>query len=88
MLKAGPTGGRLRRPSSRRQQHDGTRLTGLTLQARSAAPYTSEADSPHWPVEHRERMFHHEQWVTVRRRRRGPIRQQYGDRGRLPFATT
>jgi hypothetical protein len=28
-LKAGPAGGRLRRPSSRRQQHDGHRGTGL-----------------------------------------------------------
>jgi hypothetical protein len=30
-LKAGPAGGRLRRPSSRRQRHDGHRGTGLTL---------------------------------------------------------
>jgi hypothetical protein len=30
-LKAGPAGGRLRRPSSRRQRHDGHRRTGLTL---------------------------------------------------------
>jgi hypothetical protein len=28
-LKAGPAGGRLRRPSSRRQRHDGRRGTGL-----------------------------------------------------------
>jgi hypothetical protein len=34
MLKAGPAGGRLRRPSSRRQQHDGHRGTDLTLHAR------------------------------------------------------
>jgi hypothetical protein len=27
-LKAGPAGGRLRRPSSRRQRHDGDRGTG------------------------------------------------------------
>ena len=33
-LKAGPAGGRLRRPSSRRQCHDGHRGTGLTLRAR------------------------------------------------------
>jgi hypothetical protein len=33
-LKAGPAGGRLRRPSSRRQPHDGHRETGLTLHAR------------------------------------------------------
>jgi hypothetical protein len=31
ILKAGPAGGRLRRPSSRRQRHDGNRGTGLTL---------------------------------------------------------
>jgi hypothetical protein len=31
-LKAGPAGGRLRRPSSRRQRHDGHRGTGLTFQ--------------------------------------------------------
>jgi hypothetical protein len=30
-LKAGPAGGRLRRPSSRRQRHDGHRGAGLTL---------------------------------------------------------
>jgi hypothetical protein len=30
-VKAGPAGGRLRRPSSRRQRHDGHRGTGLTL---------------------------------------------------------
>jgi hypothetical protein len=30
-LKAGPAGGRLRRPSSRRQRPDGHRGTGLTL---------------------------------------------------------
>jgi hypothetical protein len=30
-LKAGPAGGRLRRPSSRRQRHNGHRGTGLTL---------------------------------------------------------
>jgi hypothetical protein len=29
-LKAGPAGGRLRRPSSRRQRHDGYREAGLT----------------------------------------------------------
>jgi hypothetical protein len=32
-LKAGPAGGRLRRPSSRRQRYDGHRGTGLTLHA-------------------------------------------------------
>jgi hypothetical protein len=31
-LKAGPAGGRLRRPSSRRQRHDGHRGAGLTVQ--------------------------------------------------------
>jgi hypothetical protein len=31
-FKAGPAGGRLRRPSSRRQRHDGHRGTGLTFQ--------------------------------------------------------
>jgi hypothetical protein len=31
-LKAGPAGGRLRRPSSRRQRHDGHRGTGPTQQ--------------------------------------------------------
>ena len=31
-LKADPAGGRLRRPSSRRQQNAGNRPTGLTLQ--------------------------------------------------------
>jgi hypothetical protein len=31
-LKAGPAGGRLRRPSSRRQRHDGHLGTGLTFQ--------------------------------------------------------
>jgi hypothetical protein len=35
-LKAGPAGGRLRRPSSRRQPHDGHRGTGLTLRTRPA----------------------------------------------------
>jgi hypothetical protein len=30
-LKAGPAGGRLWRPSSRRQPHDGHRTAGLTL---------------------------------------------------------
>jgi hypothetical protein len=30
-LKAGPAGGRLRRPSSRRQRHDGHRASSLTL---------------------------------------------------------
>jgi hypothetical protein len=30
-LKAGPAGGRLRRPSSRRQRHGGHRGAGLTL---------------------------------------------------------
>jgi hypothetical protein len=33
-FKAGPAGGRLRRPSSRRQRHDGYRGTGLTLHPR------------------------------------------------------
>jgi hypothetical protein len=33
ILKAGPAGGRLRRPSSRRQRHGGHRGTGLTLHA-------------------------------------------------------
>jgi hypothetical protein len=33
-LKAGPAGGRLRRPSSRRQRHDGNRATDLTLHSR------------------------------------------------------
>jgi len=32
-LKAGPAGGRLRRPSSRRQRHDGHRGAGLTRSA-------------------------------------------------------
>jgi hypothetical protein len=32
-FKAGPAGGRLRRPSSRRQQHDGHRGAGLTVNA-------------------------------------------------------
>jgi hypothetical protein len=40
ILKAGPAGGRLRRPSSRRQRHDGHRGTGLTL-----APARTEADT-------------------------------------------
>jgi hypothetical protein len=31
ILKADPAGGRLRRPSSRRQRHDGHRGAGLTL---------------------------------------------------------
>jgi hypothetical protein len=30
-IKAGPAGGRLRRPSSRRQRHDGHRGAGLTV---------------------------------------------------------
>jgi hypothetical protein len=34
ILKAGPAGGRLRRPSSRRQRHDGHRGTGPTLDTR------------------------------------------------------
>jgi hypothetical protein len=33
-LKAGPAGGRLRRPSSRRQRRDGNRATDLTLHSR------------------------------------------------------
>jgi hypothetical protein len=33
-LKAGPAGGRLRRPSSRRQRRDGSRGTGPTLDTR------------------------------------------------------
>jgi hypothetical protein len=37
-LKAGPAGGRLRRPSSRRQRLDGYRGTGLTLRQGSRAP--------------------------------------------------
>jgi hypothetical protein len=32
-LKAGPEGGCLRRPSSRRQRHDGAREAGPTLRA-------------------------------------------------------
>jgi hypothetical protein len=35
-LKAGPAGGRLRRPSSRRQRHDDHRGTGLALCTRPA----------------------------------------------------
>jgi hypothetical protein len=35
-LKAGPAGGRLRRPSSRRQRHDGHRGAGLPLGTRLA----------------------------------------------------
>ena len=35
-LKAGPAGGRLRRPSSRRQPHSGHRGTGLTLPSRES----------------------------------------------------
>jgi hypothetical protein len=37
-LKAGPAGGRLRRPSSRRQRHDGHRRTGLTAVAELPQP--------------------------------------------------
>jgi hypothetical protein len=33
-FKAGPAGGRLRRPPSRRQRHDGHRATDLTLHSR------------------------------------------------------
>jgi hypothetical protein len=40
-LKAGPAGGRLRRPASRRQRHHGHRGTGLTLFAAGA-----EASAP------------------------------------------
>jgi hypothetical protein len=35
-IKAGPAGGRLRRPSSRRQRHDGRRGAGPTLHGRGA----------------------------------------------------
>jgi hypothetical protein len=47
ILKAGPAGGRLRRPSSRRQRHDGHRGTGLTLHAmrtRAARSCRSDRD--------------------------------------------
>jgi hypothetical protein len=37
-LKAGPAGGRLRRPSSRRQRHDGRRGAGLTQHATGSRP--------------------------------------------------
>jgi hypothetical protein len=42
-LKAGPAGGRLRRPSSRRQRHDGNRGTGLTLRPRCLMAARPEA---------------------------------------------
>jgi hypothetical protein len=44
-LKAGPAGGRLRRPSSRRQPHDGHRGTGLTLPHPGPASIRSLATS-------------------------------------------
>ena len=40
-LKAGPAGGRLRRPSSRRQRHDGHRGAGLTHTTGGARATTS-----------------------------------------------
>jgi hypothetical protein len=43
-LKAGPAGGRLRRPSSRRQRHDGHRSTGLTLHATGTMATRQEQD--------------------------------------------
>jgi hypothetical protein len=42
-LKAGPAGGRLRRPSSRRQRHDGHRGTGLTLSTRASQSSDEDA---------------------------------------------
>ena len=42
-LKAGPAGGRLRRPSSRRQRHDDHREAGLTV--RSSSARSRQADS-------------------------------------------
>ena len=43
--KAGPAGGRLRRPPSRRQRHDGHRGTGLTLHAAGTLATRQELDS-------------------------------------------
>jgi hypothetical protein len=46
-LKAGPAGGRLRRPSSRRQRHNGHRGTGLTLPLRRSIAARPEAGHGH-----------------------------------------
>src|SRR5215208_6366638 len=45
-LKAGPAGGRLRRPSSRRQRPDGHRGTGLTLHSRWYEPRPPQEEDP------------------------------------------